>query len=296
MVKGERLSGVAANGTISTLAGKFGEKGFEGNGEKGPKARFNGMHNLAVGPKGVVLPRGHVEQLRPHLRPQGPASSGPSPAPARRASRATAGQTAQFGGVYCVAFDPDKKNLYITDLDNHRIRKVDMATGIVTTVAGNGQKGVPKEGEEAVKQPLVDPRAHAVDADGNLWILERGGHMPAWWTKREDSNRRRDGQGGHGDRTSSPSRDERPQAPLHRPRWHRAHCRHREPSHRPLQSQGRNRSRLVAGTGKKGTPAIGGDPLKAELSQPHGVTVHPKTGDIYISDASNGRVLKIVRE
>ena len=32
------------------------------------------------------------------------------------------------------AFDPDKKNLFITDLDNRRIRKVDMKTGIVTTV------------------------------------------------------------------------------------------------------------------------------------------------------------------
>ena len=64
----------------------------------------------------------------------------------------------KFGGVYCVAFDPEKKNLFITDLDNRRIRKVDMTTKIVTTVAGNGQKGVPKDGAKASEQPLVDPR------------------------------------------------------------------------------------------------------------------------------------------
>jgi DNA-binding beta-propeller fold protein YncE len=52
----------------------------------------------------------------------------------------------------------------------------------------------------------------------------------------------------------------------------------------------------VAGTGKKGTAGVGEDPLKAELSQPHGVIVHPKTGEIYISDSTNGRVLKIIRE
>ena len=52
----------------------------------------------------------------------------------------------------------------------------------------------------------------------------------------------------------------------------------------------------VAGTGKKGRAGVGGDPLQAEFNQPHGVIVHPKTGDIYISDASNGRVLKIVRD
>ena len=71
MVKGERLSGVAANGTISTLAGKFGEKGFEGNGEKGPKARFNGMHNLAVGPKGVVFLADTWNNCVRTYRPQG---------------------------------------------------------------------------------------------------------------------------------------------------------------------------------------------------------------------------------
>ena len=44
---------------------------------------------------------------------------------------------------------------------------------------------------------------------------------------------------------------------------------------------------LVAGSGKKGTAGVGGDPLRAELSQPHGVIAHPKTGEIYIADSSN---------
>ena len=67
--------------------------------------------------------------------------------------------------MFCVAFDPDKKNLYVTDLDNKRIRRIDMAAKTVTTVAGNGKGGVPKDGEDATAQPLVDPRAHAVDKD-----------------------------------------------------------------------------------------------------------------------------------
>jgi hypothetical protein len=53
---------------------------------------------------------------------------------------------------------------------------------------------------------------------------------------------------------------------------------------------------VVAGTGKRGNSLGGGDPLKAELNQPHGVLGPPKTGDVYISDSSNGRVLKIVRD
>jgi hypothetical protein len=47
----------------------------------------------------------------------------------------------------------------------------------------------------------------------------------------------------------------------------------------------------VAGTGKKGTVGLGGDPLKAALNQPHGVYYHP-SGIIYIADSSNQRVLK----
>ena len=45
-----------------------------------------------------------------------------------------------------------------------------------TTVAGNGQKGVPQDGEDAKTQPLVDPRAVAVDSKGHVYILERSGH------------------------------------------------------------------------------------------------------------------------
>ena len=48
-------------------------------------------------------------------------------------------------------------------------------------------------------------------------------------------------------------------------------------------------------SGYGGNGLGGGDPKLAEFSQPHGVIVHPKTGDIYVSDANNGRVLKITR-
>ena len=51
----------------------------------------------------------------------------------------------------------------------------------------------------------------------------------------------------------------------------------------------------IAGAGRKGTAGVGGPPLEAELNQPHGVYVHP-SGVLYITDSSNHRVLKIVKE
>jgi sugar lactone lactonase YvrE len=64
----------------------------------------------------------------------------------------------------------------VADLKNLRVRVVDLKTGIINTVAGNGEKGVPRDGDLATKSPLVDPRAVAVDSRGNVYILERSGH------------------------------------------------------------------------------------------------------------------------
>jgi len=50
----------------------------------------------------------------------------------------------------------------------------------------------------------------------------------------------------------------------------------------------------VAGTGKKGTSGLDGEPERAELNRPHGVTVH-KDGTLYIADSDNARILKITR-
>src|SRR5262249_61922117 len=84
--------------------------------------------------------------------------------------------SAQCGAIYCIAFDPKGERLYLCDLDSRRIRAMSLKTGIVVTVAGNGQKGMPRDGEDARTQPLVDPRAVAVDSKGRIYILERGGN------------------------------------------------------------------------------------------------------------------------
>jgi hypothetical protein len=66
--------------------------------------------------------------------------------------------------------------IYVADLDNRRIRAINLETGLVDTVAGNGEKGIPDDGAVARNMPLVDPRAVAADRHGNIYVLERGGH------------------------------------------------------------------------------------------------------------------------
>ena len=95
-----------------------------------------------------------------------------------------------------VVFDRDD-NLYISDTMNHRVRKVDAATGVITTVAGNGDSGyedkniggcgaarfVAKEsagllkhgdGLLGIEAVVNSPVGIALDSQGHLYICERG--------------------------------------------------------------------------------------------------------------------------
>jgi sugar lactone lactonase YvrE len=62
-------------------------------------------------------------------------------------------------------------NVYIADLFNHRIRKVD-PNGVMTTVAGNGVQGFSGDGGPAVSASLNFPHDVAIDAAGNLYIAD----------------------------------------------------------------------------------------------------------------------------
>ena len=48
------------------------------------------------------------------------------------------------------------------------------------------------------------------------------------------------------------------------------------------------------GTGHRGKAGLGGPAEACELNRPHGA-VHPRTGDLYVSDSDNHRVLRIER-
>src|SRR5262249_8398953 len=64
-------------------------------------------------------------------------------------------------------------NLYIAEAFNHCIRKVDLRTGVITTVAGTGKKGYPGGGGPATKATFNEIYAVAVDTDGSLYVVDR---------------------------------------------------------------------------------------------------------------------------
>jgi sugar lactone lactonase YvrE len=76
---------------------------------------------------------------------------------------------AQLNDPTHVVFDRSG-NLYITDAQNERIRKVNTSTGTITTVAGNGTAGFSGDGGPATSAELNFPDGVGLDASDNVYI------------------------------------------------------------------------------------------------------------------------------
>jgi sugar lactone lactonase YvrE len=282
MAGGERLRALALSGMLRTLAGT-GTKGDSGDGGLGTHAQLNGPHNLAGGPGGVIyIADTFNSRVRVHNPKTGIIANFAGTGERGFGGDGGPAEKAKFGNVYCLAFDAKRENLYIADLDNRRIRAIDMRSRAVRTVAGDGTKGVPPDGAEATAAPLLDPRAATVGPDGKIFILERGGHALRVVTP--------DGKiatvAGTGKPGASLTQMNGPKHLCIEPRGDGYAVLIADTENHRILRFANARLELVAGTGKKGSSLT-------ELAQPHGVAVHPKSGAIYIADSSNNRILKI---
>lgn len=299
MVGGERLRLIDAEGKVRTIAGT-GKKGDTTTDPHGaaPKAEFNGMHNLAVTKNGrayLADTFNHrvraCDLFRSYMMPvAGTGKKGFS-------GDGDVAEKAEFAEVICIALTPDEKTLYVADIGNKRVRAIDLGTRKVSTVAGTGKAGVPKDGELAKDQPLVDPRAVAADDKGNVYVLERGGHALRVIDKdgkiRTVAGTGKKGSGGNGGAALKAEFNGPKYVSIDRDGSVLIADTENHQIRRYIP--GKEVVELVAGTGKAGK-GFDADPLKCELARPHGVSVHSKTGDLYIADSDNGRILKIERK
>lgn len=287
MGSGNRLLKVDAKGVLHHVAGQL-TGGFSGDGGPALAAQFHGPHNLAVLPNGDVLLsdtwNGRVRRF--HAREGTVSSVNGYVVPADRA---------RANGPYCVTLGADGSTVYIADL--RQIKALDLKTGQLRVVAGNGEKGVPANGALATEAPLVDPRAVAPDRAGNLYILERNGHALRVVDR---AGRIRTVVNASGKRGAEGDGGDALQATMAGPKHL---CVDRDDSVLIADAENHLIRRYVpatgkivrvAGTGKKGAAGVGGAPEACELNRPHGVTV-AKDGTLYITDSYNNRILRIVR-
>ena len=204
---------------------------------------------------------------------------------------------AQFNQPHGINFDR-AGNLYICDPLNNRLRRVDAKTGILTTLAGNGQDGrAPDEGS-LTGTPLAGPRSVEFPKDGKIYLALREGNSIFTLDPKQGRLKRIAGNGesgytGDGGPAISARFGSLGPGGLTGPKglvitddgiMYVADCENHVIRRVDLRS---GIISTVVGTGERGD-GPDGDPTKCKLSRPHSVFVRGRT--VYIADSDNHRI------
>ena len=161
-------------GKVSAVAG-CGRRGYSGDGGLATAAELNEPYEVRFDEDGNML----FVEMRNHLIRRVHAKTGVISTVAGTGRPGFSGDggpatQAMLNQPHSIALD-NKGAIYIADIGNHRIRRVDPETGIVDSVAGNSKRGLPRDGQPARGNPILGPRALFIDAD-TMWIALREGH------------------------------------------------------------------------------------------------------------------------
>lgn len=170
-----------ASGTIITIAGG-GSIGYGGDGGPATNASLSaGVIAMAFGPDGTLY---LADSGNARIRAVDPktgiirtvAGNGNLVGEDRDIGDGGPATNAPFGPILGLAADGARNALYLSDGGNNRIRKVDLATGVISRFAGRGLfngYGGAGDGGPAVDASFAEPRGIAVGAGGRLLIADQ---------------------------------------------------------------------------------------------------------------------------
>jgi NHL repeat len=276
-------------GVITTVAGT-GTPGYSGDGGPATQATLHQPYSLQIDTHGDLY---IVDRLNAVIRKV----------------EATTGQITTVAGTGEQGFSGDggpgrraqlrepndcfldgRGGLLIADVQDQRIRCLNLTTGIITTFAGNGEKARTGDGQAATVASILGARAVCTDRRGNTYICEREGNG----VRKVDANGIMSTIAGTGERgyggDGGPARTATWGAPK------AIRCDH----HGNLlvvdtENHAIRRIDAMTGTvttiagGRRGGQGDGGPAIAAGLDRPHGCDVDAQ-GRIYIADSNNHRV------
>lgn len=163
-----------SSGKLTSVAGN-GTKGYAGDDGPATQATLNEPYEVRFDRSGNMY---FVEMMN-HLIRRVDAQTGHISTIAGAPTAGLAGdggpaRAARFKQPHSIALD-DRGFLYVADIGNHRIRRIDLNTGQIDSVAGTGEKALPTSGAQAKGQPILGPRALSI-AGRTLWIALREGN------------------------------------------------------------------------------------------------------------------------
>jgi len=200
---------------------------------------------------------------------------------------------AQLRQPHSIVVDADN-GLLICDIGNQRIRRVDLATGVIATWAGTGAAQPTPDGAPRTGTPLQGPRTFAFAPDGTLYLALREGNAVLKLDRASDTWTRIAGAGGRngyaGD--GGPARD----AQLGGPKGLAFDATQNALFIADTENHVIRRVDLASGiiTTALGT-GVRGDgpetsPAECKLARPHGLCVDPRSGVLYVADSEAHRI------
>ena len=274
----------------STVAGS-GAKAFAGDGAPAINASLSMPHEIQFDADGHL----YIVERDNHVVRRVDARTGII---ATFAGNGTAGfsgdggpaSRAQLRSPHSVVVDARRRRLLVCDVGNHRIRQVDLGTGVISTFGGTGERAPTPDGARLDGTPLNGPRSIALDDAGNVYLALREGNAiyridTATSTLHHVAGTGAQGYLGDG----GPARA----ATFAGPKglaWARGALYVADTENHVIRRivLGAGIITTVLGTGRRGD-GPDGDPLRCALARPHGVLVDSR-GALYVGDSEAHRI------
>jgi YVTN family beta-propeller protein len=185
-------------------------------------------------------------------------------------------------------------NLFIADLYNHRIRKVDAATHVITTIAGLGSAGYSGDGGPAAAAELNQPLGVALDGAGNVYIADADNDVVREIDARTGIITTVAGNGSPGfSGDGGPATDAQLFFPFRVTLDGTGNIYITDSSNAIRKVDAvTHLITTVAGNGSPGFSGDGGPATEAQLNEPRGVALDA-AGNLYIADYFNTRIRKV---
>ena len=279
----------AATGQIATVAGN-GNQGYSGDGGPAVEATMDQPYSLQVDGNGDIY---IVDRLNSVIRKVDAATGIITTV----AGTGEAGYSGDGGpGTEAMLREPNdcfldgRGGLLIADIQDQRIRRLDLATGIITTFAGNGEKVRGGDGSPALQASILGARAVCMDSRGNTYIAEREGNG----VRKVDANGIMSTFAGTGERGYDGDGGPAITATWGAPKAIRCDSRDNvvvvdTENHAIRRIDPATGIVTTIAGGRLGGEGDGGPATEAGMDRPHGCDLD-RDGNIYIADSNNHRV------
>lgn len=292
---GQRVRRIRSDGTLETVVGN-GQKGYSGDGGPASQASLNQPHEIrfdAAGDLYIVDMQNHairkvnmstlqITTLAGTGQPGFSGDGGPA-------------KLAKFKQPHSIQFGPNG-DLYVCDIGNHVVRRIDASTQIITTYAGTGIPGPTPDGAPLAGTPLKGPRSIDFDSNGDLWLATREGNQVFRIDTKAGKYVHVAGTGQSGfDGHGGPAKLAKLKGPKGIAIDTLGNAWLADTESHSVRRIDANTGTIdwMAGTGTQGDGPVG-DPLKCNLARLHGIYVD-RDGSILIGDSQAHRIRRLVR-